>query len=89
MTKKLTLSIDPETIERAKRIGKRRGKSVSKMVEEFLNTLDDKQKDGLADLERLRKILEPYQEKFNIPPDKSYKDMIRDWRNEDYLANTK
>ena len=36
---KLTLSVDPEVIERAKRYAKARGLSVSAMVEAYLNSI--------------------------------------------------
>lgn len=39
MTTKLTLSIDKEVIEKAKDISRRRGKSLSRMIEEHLKSL--------------------------------------------------
>jgi len=36
MTRKLTLSVDPAVIERAKQAAKKRGTSVSRMVETYL-----------------------------------------------------
>lgn len=39
MTTKLTLSIKEETVERARRISRKRGKSISKMFEEYLNSI--------------------------------------------------
>jgi hypothetical protein len=36
MTRKLTLSVDSDVIERAKRFARKRGTSVSQMVETFL-----------------------------------------------------
>jgi hypothetical protein len=36
MTRKLTLSVDPEVIRRAKRVAKQRGTSVSRMVQTYL-----------------------------------------------------
>jgi hypothetical protein len=42
MTTKLTLSIDENTIKRAKRISSQQGKSISRMVEEYLNSLVEK-----------------------------------------------
>ena len=41
MTTKLTLSINEETVQRAKRISRKRGKSISKMVEEFLDSINE------------------------------------------------
>jgi hypothetical protein len=37
MTTKLTLSIDVQTIKKAKLISAKKGKSISKLVEEYLN----------------------------------------------------
>ena len=39
MTSKLTLSIEKKTIERAKMLSEKRGKSISKIVEEYLNSI--------------------------------------------------
>lgn len=41
MTTKLTLSIRPEMIEKAKRISRQKGKSISKMVDEFFERLHE------------------------------------------------
>ncbi len=43
MTGKLTLSIDASTILRAKRISRKKGKSISSMVSAFLEGLNDKE----------------------------------------------
>ena len=50
MTRKLTLSINEKTVEKAKRISLRRGKSISRMVEEYLNSITEKneQKESLV-----------------------------------------
>jgi len=50
MTKKLTLSINEKTVQKAKRISRRRGKSLSKIVEEYLNSITEKeeQKESLV-----------------------------------------
>lgn len=50
MTRKLTLSINEKTVLKAKRISRRRGKSISKMVEEYLNSITEKeeQKESLV-----------------------------------------
>ncbi len=50
MTQKLTLSINEKTILKARRLSRRRGKSISRMVEEYLNSLAEKedQKDSLV-----------------------------------------
>ncbi|MDR8391276.1 DUF6364 family protein [Aliifodinibius sp. S!AR15-10] len=43
MKEKLTLSIDRETKRRAKRYARATGKSISEMVEEFLNQLSSEE----------------------------------------------
>ena len=42
MTRKLTLSINEKTVLKARRISRRRGKSISRMVEEYLNSITEK-----------------------------------------------
>ena len=43
MTTKLTLSINEETVRKAKRMSRKKGKSISKMVEEYLDSLSEKE----------------------------------------------
>lgn len=43
MTTKLTLSIDEEKVEKIKRVSKRRGRSVSKLFEDFIDDIDKKE----------------------------------------------
>jgi hypothetical protein len=43
MTTKLTLSIDDKVVERAKEISRRKGKSLSRLIEEYLVSLDKKE----------------------------------------------
>lgn len=43
MTVKLTLSINEEIVKKAKRISKFRGKSISKIVEEYISSLPEKE----------------------------------------------
>jgi hypothetical protein len=47
---KLTLSVDPEVISRAKRLAKRRGVSVSAMVEAYLAAVADTKTPASKDL---------------------------------------
>jgi hypothetical protein len=58
---KLTLSVNPEVVSRAKRYAKRRGVSVSAMVEAYLaavsDPLDQSPKDSLPILRSVRGIL--------------------------------
>lgn len=53
MTTKLTLSIDNKKIEKAKRISKKRGRSVSKLFEDFIDDLDKKEKKEGLDINKI------------------------------------
>jgi len=58
MTTKLTLSIDVQTIKKAKLISAKKGTSISKLVEEYLNTLsviDENKKSVVKELSGLLK----------------------------------
>ncbi len=58
MTTKLTLSIDGEIIKKAKKISRRQGKSLSKIVEEYLIAISNKDAKKISAVERLNSILE-------------------------------
>ncbi len=47
MIKKLTLSIDEATIEKAKRYAKKKKKSLSKLVQEYLQYVAEKENENL------------------------------------------
>jgi glucokinase len=57
MTTKLTLSIDKKTIEKAKVLSRRKGKSLSKIVEEFLNTISNKHNENDSVIEKIQHII--------------------------------
>lgn len=57
MTTKLTLSINKETVKRAKLISRRKGKSISKMVEEYLNSISEKENQKESVIDKIDKIL--------------------------------
>ena len=57
MTTKLTLSINEETVRRAKLISRKKGKSISKMVEEYLDSLSDKEEQKESVMDKIDKIL--------------------------------
>ena len=58
MTTKLTLSINKEIVERAKRISRKRGKSISKMFEEYLTSLPEKDVTEETAVDKIKKIVE-------------------------------
>lgn len=57
MTTKLTLSINQEIVERAKRISRKRGKSISKMFEEYLSSLPEKDVAEETAIDKIKKII--------------------------------
>jgi len=57
MTRKLTLSINEKTVEKAKRISRKRGKSISKMVEEYLNSITEKEDQKESAVDKIKKIM--------------------------------
>jgi hypothetical protein len=59
MTRKLTLSLDPDVIRRAKRVAKQRGTSVSRMVQIYLDLVSRSPKvaEDPPVLRRLRGLL--------------------------------
>ena len=85
MTTKLTLSINEETVKRAKLISKKKGKSISKMVEEYLDSLNEKEEQKESVMDKIDKIMAPYRNKIKLPENIGYKEMIANWRYEDYL----
>jgi len=57
MASKLTLSINEKTIERAKLISRKRGTSISKMVEEFLESINEKEEKKESPIDRMHQIM--------------------------------
>jgi len=57
MTTKLTLSIDKKTIEKAKVLSRSKGKSLSKIVEEYLNTISNKQNEIDSAIDKIQHII--------------------------------
>ncbi len=54
MTTKLTLSIDEEKVRKIKRISKKRGRSVSKLVEDFIDKIDKDDTSEKLDIMKLK-----------------------------------
>jgi ethanolamine utilization protein EutQ (cupin superfamily) len=57
MTTKLTLSIDEEIVKKAKRVSQIRGKSVSKIIEEFISSLPEKDEAEETAVDKIKKIM--------------------------------
>ena len=85
MTTKLTLSISEETVKRAKLMSRKKGKSISKMVEEYLDSLSEKEEQKESVIDKIDKIMAPYRNKIKLPENMNYKEMIAKWRYEDYM----
>ena len=81
MAAKLTLSINEEIIKKAKRISQFRGKSVSKMIEEYISSLPERE---VKKTTSIREISNKLKEGITIPENISYKEFIRENRYQDY-----
>lgn len=57
MTKKLTLNLNEETVQRAERISKRQGKSISEMIEELLNTIPEEEEMQETAIDKIKQIV--------------------------------
>lgn len=53
MTTKLTLSVEEEKVKKIKHISKRKGKSVSKLFEDFIDDFDKKEKGEGFDINKV------------------------------------
>lgn len=58
MTTKLTLSINEKTVQRAKQISLKRGRSISSMVEEFLNSITENDDNQESSVKKMSGILQ-------------------------------
>ena len=56
MAARLTLSINEKTIERANLISRKRGTSISKMVEEFLESINEKEEKKESPIDKMHQI---------------------------------
>lgn len=54
MTTKLTLSIDEEKVKKIKRISKKRGRSVSKLFEDYIDKVDESNKSEKLDIMKIK-----------------------------------
>ena len=53
MTTKLTLSIDEEKVEKIKRISKKRGRSVSKLFEDYIDKVEQEERKENLDINKI------------------------------------
>ena len=84
MTTKLTLSIDPSVIAKARRISKHRRTSVSAMFSNYIASLEE----DAAEIQELppitRRVLEMGAKLPPVPPDWDYRDELSDVLAEKY-----
>lgn len=87
MTTKLTLSLKAETIEKAKQVSRKRGKSLSKIVEEYLDDISGKEM-ATTPLENILNITRKYKTKIELPEDGNYNRMANEMRFQDFLKKS-
>ena len=84
MTRKLTLSIDPSVIAKARRISKHRRTSVSAMFSNFIASLEEESPE-IQELPPItRRILEMGAKLPQVPSDWDYRDELSDTLSEKY-----
>ena len=84
MTTKLTLSVDPSVIDKARRISKRRHTSVSAMFSNFIILLEDESSFEQEMPPITRRVLEMGAKLPQVPADWNYKDELADILSERY-----
>jgi F0F1-type ATP synthase membrane subunit b/b' len=83
MNTKLTLTIEREIIERAKKYAKNKNRSLSDIIENYLKTLTEKeQKDNS---QKLDPIVESLKGSFKMPKNMDYKKELGNRLEEKYL----
>jgi len=82
VTTKLTLTIEPEIIQKAKEYAKSRGRSLSDMIENYLKVVVTEKSDSEIEIAPLAKSLKG---SFKAPADIDYKRQLTDRLTEKYL----
>lgn len=81
MTTKLTLTLDDKVIQRAKRYAKKKGRSVSELVESYFKSITELDKDQPDELTPSVKSL---MGSFKAPKNFDYKKILRDEKQRKY-----
>lgn len=91
MITQLTLEIDKNIVERAESVSRRKGKSLNKMIEEYLRAISEEETDqGKSAIDRIHTILRPYQDKLNLlQQGGDYRNQVREWQYQDYMPTKK
>lgn len=82
MTTKLTLTIEPEIIQKAKEYARSRGQSLSDMIENYLKVVVTEKSDSETEIAPLAKSLKG---SFKAPADFDYKRQLTEKLTEKYL----
>ncbi|WP_425389825.1 DUF6364 family protein [Ekhidna sp.] len=83
MTTKLTLTVDKETIEQAKKYAKEQGRSLSSIVENYLKLLSSKDRNIKESSDS--KIIKSLKGSLKLPKDLDYKKARQDSLMKKYL----
>lgn len=83
MSSKLTLNIDENTIAEAKAYAKKSGTSISKLVENYLNSLTSKRKNKKNEIE-ITPLVKSLTGVISLPEDFDYKKEIAEILTEKY-----
>ena len=83
MNIKLTLTIEKETMEKAKRYAKERNRSLSDIIENYLKILTKEEK--TKDSNELNPIVKSLKGSFKMPKNMDYKKELRSRLEEKYL----
>lgn len=84
MSNKLTLSIEQDVIEKAKRYAKLQGRSLSNIIEEYLKSISSETM--INEKQELSNILKELKGSIKLPKNlKSYKEILEDALIEKYI----
>lgn len=83
MNTKLTLTIEEDIIERAKNYAKKKNRSLSDIIENYLKALTEKEQKTKE--QKLNPIIESLKGSFKMPKDMDYENELRERLEKKYL----
>lgn len=83
MNTKLTLTIEEDIIERAKNYAKKKNRSLSDIIENYLKALTEKEQKPKE--QKLNPIIESLKGSFKMPKDMDYENELRERLEKKYL----
>ncbi|HET8802941.1 MAG TPA: DUF6364 family protein [Aequorivita sp.] len=83
MNTKLTLTIEQEVIQRAKKYAKDKNRSLSDIIENYLKILTKEEKD--KELKKLNPVVKSLRGSFKMPKNMDYKKELRNQLEKKYL----